>query len=224
MRHDEDVEEIDQDREDREEIDEPRKLCEQGRALSHEESFMESRPQIISSQERFRGRVFSVRTDEIRYEDESVHRVDVVEHTGSFAIVATPSSEQIVLVRQYRHPAKQALWEIPAGTAHPGEDPLVGAARELAEETGFRAASVRLLGSFFVTPGFCEEVMYLVHASGLSAGVQMLDEDERITAQIFTVKEACGMVSTGEIHDAKTLISLIWMCNGSPELVPIRSR
>jgi ADP-ribose pyrophosphatase len=181
---------------------------------------MESRPQIISSIERFRGRVFRVRTDDLRYEDGSVHHVDVVEHGGSFAIVATPSPHEIVLVRQYRHPALRELWEIPAGTAHSGEDPLAGAARELAEETGFRAASLRLLGSFFVTPGFCDEVMHLVYASGLTAGEQMLDDDERISAQIFTVGEACRMVATGEISDAKTIISVMWMREGWGELTP----
>jgi ADP-ribose pyrophosphatase len=220
MRHDEQIEEIHEDREDSEEIDEPRKFNEQGRALLHEETFMERGPQIISSIERFRGRVFRVRTDELRYEDGSAHYVDVVEHGGSFAIVANPSPREIVLVRQYRHPARRELWEIPAGTAHSGEDPLAGAARELAEETGFRAACLRLLGSFFVTPGFCEEMMYLVHASDLSAGEQMLDDDERIAAQIFTEAEACRMVATGEISDAKTIISVMWMRAGWAELTP----
>jgi 8-oxo-dGTP pyrophosphatase MutT (NUDIX family) len=181
---------------------------------------MESRPQIISSIERFRGRVFRVRTDELRYGDGSVHHVDIVEHGGSFAIAATPSSGEIVLVRQYRHPAGRELWEIPAGTAHPGEDPIAGAVRELAEETGFRAGCARLLGSFYVTPGFCEEVMHLVHASELSAGEQMLDDDERISAQIFTVAEACRMVAGGEISDAKTIISVMWMLMGQGELTP----
>ena len=69
------------------------------------------------------------------------HRVDVVEHGASLAIVATPTPGEVVLVRQYRHPVRSMLWEIPAGTAEPGEAPLEGAKRELREETGYRGAA-----------------------------------------------------------------------------------
>jgi ADP-ribose pyrophosphatase len=184
---------------------------------------METKPQVISSQERFRGRVFRVRSDEIAFDDGLTARIDVVEHRGSYGIVATPSPLEIVLVRQYRHPTGRSLWEIPAGTAEPGEGTLEGALRELAEETGYRAESARLLGSVYVTPGFCDELMHFVHADGLTLGEQKLDDDERIVVKKFTIEDAQRLVEFGEIADAKTLIALMWMRSSRAELAPSRA-
>jgi len=179
---------------------------------------METQPQVISSIERFDGRVFRVRTDELRFEDGATARVDIVEHRGSYAIVATPSPNEVVFVRQYRHPVGRELWEIPAGTADEGEGVLEGARRELAEETGYRAATARLLGSFYMTPGFCDEIMHFVHADGLSAGTQDLDDDERIVVRNFTIDEAAELVRRGEICDAKTLLAIVWLRGNRGEL------
>jgi ADP-ribose pyrophosphatase len=180
---------------------------------------MDSDAQLISSRERFTGRVFSVRTDDLRLEDGTEASLDIVEHRGSYGIIATPSHDRLVLVRQYRHAASAALWEIPAGTAEPGEDVLDGALRELAEETGFRAGSVRPLGTLFMTPGFCTEVMHFVHAWDLHEGEQSLDEDERITAVTFSLEEAEKLAKSGQIADAKTVIALLWMRGNRGELV-----
>jgi ADP-ribose pyrophosphatase len=181
---------------------------------------MDGKPEVISSRERFVGRVFRVRTDEIVFPDGGDARLDVVEHRGSYAIVATPAPDTIVLVRQYRHAVGRELWEIPAGTAEPGEGLLEGALRELAEETGYRAAAARLLGSFYVTPGFCDEIMHLVHANELTPGETNLDEDERIVVQNFTIDEMRQLVRKGEIADAKTLISWMWIRGLRGELGP----
>jgi ADP-ribose pyrophosphatase len=181
---------------------------------------MEGKPEVISSRERFVGRVFRVRTDEIVFPDGGDARLDIVEHRGSYAIVATPAPDTIVLVRQYRHAVGRELWEIPAGTAEPGEGLLEGALRELAEETGYRAAAARLLGSFYVTPGFCDEIMHLVHANELTPGETNLDEDERIVVQNFTIDEMRQLVRKGEIADAKTLISWMWIHGLRGELGP----
>jgi ADP-ribose pyrophosphatase len=184
---------------------------------------MDERAQVISSRECFSGRVFNVRTDEVRFDDGTVARLDIVEHRGSYAIIATPSADSLVLVRQYRHAVGRALWEIPAGTAESGESPLDGARRELAEETGFAASAMRPLGSLYMTPGFCNELMYFYHASELRAGEQSLDEDERITVGTFSVKEAKTLVESGQIADAKTVVALLWMSSGRGELVPGRA-
>lgn len=167
--------------------------------------------QEIGSRVVFEGRVFRVRVDEVRYADGSSHRVDVVEHGGSFGIVALAAPDEIVLVRQYRHPVRRSLWEIPAGTAEPGEDPIRGAARELAEETGYRAARIRPIGSFFMTPGFCDEAMHFFVADGLSAGAQSLDEDERIEVETMAIERAWQLLADGEIADVKTLLALQWV-------------
>ncbi|HTU83801.1 MAG TPA: NUDIX hydrolase [Candidatus Acidoferrales bacterium] len=171
----------------------------------------DDRPATIESTRAFEGRVFTVRIDRVRYSDGAEHRVDVVEHGPSVAIVATPSHRQLVLVRQYRQAAGTALWELPAGAANPGEDALEGAARELREETGFRAARLQCIGSLFATPGFCDEEMHFVHASELSEGATEFDEDERIETGVFTLERAWRLVAEGAVRDMKTVLALYWM-------------
>ncbi len=180
-------------------------------------------PEVVSSRVVYKGPVFDVRTDEIRYRDGKTHAVDIVDHRGSYAIIATTNDDRLVLVQQYRHAAGRVLWEIPAGRSEE-EDARAGALRELQEETGYRASSIRPLGSMFMTPGFCNEVLHFFHASGLTEGAQELDEDERITVASFTLEEAQSLAETGQIADAKTLISLMWLRGPRSELVPRTGR
>jgi ADP-ribose pyrophosphatase len=177
---------------------------------------MEDLPLLVRSQRVFEGRVFNVRTDELRYADGGEHRVDVVEHGASLAIVATPEPGHLVLVRQYRHPAAVSLWEVPAGTAEPGETPLEGARRELREETGYRAGRIRPIGSTWMTPGFCSEVMHFFHADRLEEGAPAFDDDERIEMASFSREAAWRLVAQG-IADAKTLLALYWLQGGEDE-------
>lgn len=178
---------------------------------------MQEVPEIVGSRRLYEGRVFSVRADELRYADGSQHQVDVVEHAASLAIVATPTPNQVVLVRQYRHAVGSTLWEIPAGTAEPGEAPLDGAKRELLEETGYAAARMRSIGSVWMTPGFCSEIMHFFHAQGLTAGEPALDEDERIEVACFTIQAARRLLSEGTA-DAKTMLALFCLQSGEDEL------
>jgi ADP-ribose pyrophosphatase len=184
---------------------------------------MESKPQVISSVEQFNGRVFSVRTDEFAFEDGARARLDIVEHGGSYAVVALPEPNKIVLVRQYRHAVGRELWEIPAGAAENGEGIVNGALRELAEETGYRATSARHICTFYMTPGFCDEVMHIIVAENLQPGMQALDEDERIVVQTFTIEETDSLLASGEICDIKTLFALMWMRGNRSELAPSRA-
>jgi ADP-ribose pyrophosphatase len=171
---------------------------------------MNESPQLLGSRRPFEGRVFNVRVDSLRYADGAEHRIDVVEHGASIAIIAAPTPSQLVLVRQYRHPARSALWEIPAGTAEPNEDPRDGALRELREETGYRARCIRPIGSVWMTPGFCDEIMYFFYAEALVLGDRALDEDERIEVGTFSRKAAWRLVADGAA-DAKTLLALFWL-------------
>lgn len=184
---------------------------------------MDSKPQVISTIPRFSGRVFRVRTDELRYPDGATHAADVVEHGASAAIIALTAADEIVLVRQYRHPLGREIWEIPAGRGEAGEDVALTAARELHEETGYSAASMRSLGGVAMTPGFCDEVIHFFHASDLRPGSQKLDEDERIAVESYSLERAHRLVATGQIADAKTLIALLWLAGNRSELVGSRA-
>jgi ADP-ribose pyrophosphatase len=171
---------------------------------------MEERPNVLESHRLYEGRVFSVRADEVRYSDGSTHRVDVVEHGASLAIVATPAPNEVVLVRQYRHPVRSMLWEVPAGTAERSEAPLDGAKRELREETGYTAGRIRPIGSLWMTPGFCSEIMHFFHADDLIAGEPDFDDDERIEVACFTIQAARRLLAKGAA-DAKTMLALFWL-------------
>jgi len=165
-------------------------------------------PKIIDSKTVFRGKVFTVSVDTVR-EGDATYQRDVVHHPGSAVIIPLFPDETVALVKQYRHPAVRYLLEVPAGTLEEREDPEIGAARELEEELGLVAGRLDLLSEFFVSPGFCEEKMWVYLATELSDTKQNLDEDEIIEVVKISLQEALEMISDGEIQDAKTIIALL---------------
>ncbi|HEY5257624.1 MAG TPA: NUDIX hydrolase [Candidatus Baltobacteraceae bacterium] len=171
----------------------------------------EKDPEVVATRRVFAGRVFDVRCDQIRWGDGQTASLDIVEHGDSVAIVAVTTAGELLLVRQYRRAASAFLWEVPAGCVEPGETPVEGAHRELAEETGFRAGRLRSLGGCWVTPGYCDEFLHFVLAEDLLSGSQDLDEDERITVAAVSPSNARQMVARGEICDAKTLLAIAWL-------------
>ena len=165
-------------------------------------------PELLSSVERFRGRIFSVTVDTVR-EGDKVYEREVVHHPGSAVIVPVFDDGTIALVRQYRHPAVRYLLEAPAGTLRRGDDPETGATRELEEELGLVSGRLEKLSEFFVSPGFCEEKMWVYLATELTETQQQLDEDEVIEVVRIPFSQALGMITTGEIEDAKTIIGVM---------------
>ena len=166
------------------------------------------RPQILKSVEIFHGRVFDVRRDTIREGDKTYER-EVVHHPGSAVIIPIFEDGTIALVRQYRHPAVRYLLEAPAGTLERGEAPEEGAARELEEELGFVAARLEKLTEFFVSPGFCEEKMWVYLATEMTKTEQRLEDDEIVEVVRIPFSQALSMIATGEIDDAKTIIGVM---------------
>ena len=134
-------------------------------------------PKIINTEQKFKGRAFSVTVDTVSEGDHTYNR-EVVHHPGSAVIIPVHDDGTVVLVRQYRHPAVRYLLEAPAGTLAQGERPEVGAARELQEELGLVAARLEKLSEFFVSPGFLEEKMWVFLATDFSEGQRQLDDDE----------------------------------------------
>jgi ADP-ribose pyrophosphatase len=176
-------------------------------------------PKIVGSQKIFEGRVFSVTVDTVS-EGEVTYQREVVHHHGSAVIVPVFDDGTVSLVKQYRHPAVRYLLEAPAGTLADGERPEIGAARELQEELGLVAARLEKLSEFFVSPGFCEEKMWVYLATELSEGKQLLDDDEIIEVVRLPIADALEMITSGEIQDAKTIIGLMLAAPrvGSPML------
>jgi ADP-ribose pyrophosphatase len=165
-------------------------------------------PKTISSQKVFEGRVFNVTVDTVR-EGQLTYQREVVHHGGSAVIVPVFDDGTVALVRQYRHPVVRYLLEAPAGTLAEGERPEVGAERELQEELGLIAGNMEKLSEFFVSPGFCEEKMWVFLATELVQGQQRLEEDEVLDVVRLPISEALEMITSGEIQDAKTIIGLM---------------
>jgi len=176
-------------------------------------------PKILSSRKVFDGRVFNVTVDTVS-EGELTYQREVVHHNGSAVIVPIFDDGTVALVKQYRHPAVRYLLEVPAGTLAKGERPDAGAARELKEELGLVAARLEKLSEFFVSPGFCEEKMWVYLATELSEGEQALEDDEILEVVRLPIVDALEMITSGEIQDAKTIIGLMLAAPrvGSPML------
>jgi len=165
---------------------------------------------ILKSEVIFTGKSFGVRRDEL-IEPSGVRTMrEVVTHPGSVVILPVLPDGKIVLVRQYRHATAQYLWELVAGRMEKGEDPKRGAARELIEETGFRAKKLTVFLDFFPTPGFLEERMYLLLAEDLTAGEAQPEEDEKLSVGTYSRKQLEEMIRTGRMKDAKSIAGLLF--------------
>ncbi|MBC5825405.1 MAG: NUDIX hydrolase [Candidatus Eremiobacteraeota bacterium] len=159
----------------------------------------------------YEGRVVNLRVDDMEFQAGKHGDIEIVEHGGGVAIIAQPAADSIILVRQFRPSTGRRLWEIPAGKLERGEEPAACAGRELQEETGYRAAVLQKLWSFYTAPGFCSELLHLFQAQGLSRGEPSPDEHEDITVEIFKVAEAWALVERDELPDAKSQIALAWL-------------
>ena len=161
---------------------------------------------IISSKEVLKNKLFTI-TDEVAHDPDGfeIHRF-IVRHPGSAVMLAVDAQERILLVKQFRLPAEQELWELPAGRLDPGEEPLAAAQRELREETGFQAKTWTALVSFWPSPGYVGEKMNIFLARDLTAGKQQPMDDERIQLQWFTVAQVGEMIRRAEIQDGKTIV------------------
>jgi ADP-ribose pyrophosphatase len=165
---------------------------------------------VISSKVVFKGKVFSVRRDEVLEPSGVKATRDVIAHSGSVVVMPVLDDGKIVLIRQYRYAARQYLWELVAGRIDAGEDVKQAAARELIEETGLRAKKMRVFLDFWPSPGFLEEKMFVLIAGGVTQGKAEPEEDEKIEAKAFSQAELEKMLRTGVLRDGKTISSLLF--------------
>lgn len=164
----------------------------------------------IAHERIFSGRVFDVDRDRVRMPNGREVVLDVVRHPRSVVLVPVPEPGQVILIRQYRYAVNRWLWELPAGTVDPGEEPEGAARRECHEEIGQVPATVVRLASFLPTPGYCDEEMVFFRLSGLSVAESpaAVDEDEDIEPGVFSLSDAREMIRRGEITDMKTVVGL----------------
>ncbi len=165
-------------------------------------------PELLSSEEVFGGRLISVVRDTVR-EGEKTYLREVVKHPGGAAVVPFFEDGTVTFVKQYRHPAREFVMELPAGKLDPGERPAQAAARELEEELGIVAGRLEQLSEFYTTPGFCAERLWVFLATDLRETEHRREEDEIIEVVRMPFARALELVASGEIDDAKTIIGLL---------------
>ncbi|HSP99961.1 MAG TPA: NUDIX hydrolase [Candidatus Dormibacteraeota bacterium] len=156
----------------------------------------------------FRGRIITLRQDEVTLPGGGRVTLEIVHHPGAAAIVAIDGDGTVALIRQFRHAAGGFIWEVPAGTLGHGESPAACARRELQEETGLVAAQWTALGSVLTTPGFCDERIHLFLARDLRETTAALEDDEVLSVSRVPLARALAMAASGEIDDAKSIAAL----------------
>jgi ADP-ribose pyrophosphatase len=169
-----------------------------------------NKPRILSSKRLYQGRVFGVRRDLVIEPTGVKAQRDIVTHPGSVVVMPVFPNGDILMIRQYRHTARQFLWELVAGRKEPHESPLAAAKRELHEETGYSARRFRKLLKLIPTPGFVAEWMDIFLAENLVAGQAAPEEDEKITMRRFTRKEILRAIHSNRIVDAKSVAAILF--------------
>lgn len=158
----------------------------------------------------FEGKVINLRVDDVVLPNGKNSKRELVEHPGGVSVLAVTDESKIVLVEQYRKPMELTTLEIPAGKREKGEEPIVTAQRELEEETDYTCERLEYIHSFYTSPGFADELLYLYEAIGLKKNEKEvhLDEDEFVEIVEVTLEEALELIKIGRIKDAKTIIAI----------------
>lgn len=160
----------------------------------------------------YEGRIFTVQVETLTLPNGREFSAEIIRHPGSVVIIPVTDSGEILLVRQYRHAIGRFAWELPAGSLKPSEDVTAAARRECQEEVGLVPSRMTPLGSFYPTPGYCDEEMNFCRADGLreptADETAHPDEDEDIEARAFSRADLRRMIATGEIIDLKTVAGL----------------
>ena len=167
--------------------------------------------QLLQSTTVYAGRIVTLKVDRVVEPGGIEATREVVGHPGSVVVLPILPGRRVLLVRQYRYAVGRRLWEVVAGGLEPSESVVRSAHRELLEETGYRARHVRRLFSYFPSPGFLNETMHLVVATGLNRGKAQPESDERIETRIFTLPQLRKMMRANQIRDGKTIVALSWL-------------
>ncbi len=165
---------------------------------------------LVEKQVIYEGKKVRLEVHHLEDEDTAKRvRREVCVHNGAVVVLAFSAPERVLLLRNRRYSVGQVLVELPAGTLEKGENPMNCAGRELQEETGYLAQRMKLLGSFYSSPGILTEKMHAFAAYDLKKSHQALEEGEDIEVFEASVDEAIGMIQSGEIQDGKTIATLL---------------
>jgi len=158
----------------------------------------------------FEGRVIRIERERVALPNGRSTLIEAVRHRGSVVIIATPTPGQVILIRQFRPVIEQWIWELPAGSLDAGEAAETAVVRECEEEVGLTPGRVTLLGSWYPTPGFCDEIMHFYLCEGLSIpkGDVHQDEDEQIEPATVSLETAREMIADGRVMDMKTVVGI----------------
>lgn len=171
---------------------------------------MDFKEKTVKANYIYKGKILNLRKDDVILPDGKAAVREIVEHSGGAAILCE-NDGKVLMVKQFRYPYKEEVWEIPAGKINAGETPEQTAVRELKEEGGVIAERVEKIFEVYPSPGYTEEIIRIYRAYGLKFDKIKLDEDEFLTSEWIDVKVLKKMVQSGEIKDAKTLIALYYL-------------
>lgn len=161
----------------------------------------------VKTESIYKGRIISLQVDTVTLPNGETATREIVKHPGAVAVIPLIEDKMIV-VEQYRKPLEKSQVEIPAGKLDAGEEPLKAALRELEEETGYRSDHVKLVSSFYTSPGFADEIIHLYIAEDLVKGNANPDEDEFLECEAITLEQAQQYMREGRISDAKTIMAV----------------
>ena len=180
------------------------------------------RETLDESEPVWQGHILDVRRDTVVLQDGSQATREYIVHPGAVMVVPLLADGRLVMERQHRHPMGRVMLEFPAGKIDPGEAPFACAVRELAEETGYRAAEWARAGILHNAVGYSTEGIEIWFARGLDAGTAQLDAGEVLETVVHSASELDAMAARGEVTDAKTLIGLLWLQKWQSGQWPLR--
>lgn len=164
----------------------------------------------LSSEPLYDGKILHLYRDQVQLPNGRQAVREIIRHVGAVCVVPLLDDGRVIMERQYRYPINQVITEIPAGKLDsPDEDPLAAAKRELREETGYEASGWLMLGQFVPAAAYCDEMISMYLARGLTAGTQKLDEDEFLNVTAIPLDQLIEQVMQGKITDAKTQTALL---------------
>lgn len=169
---------------------------------------------VVSAAEQLKNWLVTVRTEKVRMPDNQSAERTIVTHPGAVAVLALDDAGRVLMIRQYRHPVRRLLWEIPAGLRDAeGETLLRTARRELMEETGYRAREWHTLVDYFSSPGFSTERLRIFLARGLEqagdSGYERQHEEKFLVSDWLPLPEAVQLALAGKLHNGATVTGIL---------------